>query len=205
LLWASTKFFFALVKLRLQHIFFRRRDHKMDLHFHLVYWIALIGILLESVNLVSGQQQGLSNKTVWDPSVQANAPQEWNFNSGSQQVWYGDTLIYENYLGKKSIEYNADFTFDTQFRICSNSKLFVAVSIMQLVERGVIGSIHDNINDYLNITDYEAWGLPKGTTQWCPTIWGDTTKTCQNVTFVSLMSMSSGVIAAITCSYSPSN
>lgn len=152
---------------------------------------------------MAGDKPVLSTQTMWDASVQANAPQEWNFNSGSEQVWYGDSLVYENYLGKKSIEYNADFTYDTQFRICSNSKLFVAVSIMQLVERGVIKSIYDPITNYLNTTDYEAWGLPKGTKKWCPIVYQDTTKTCQNVTFVSLMSMSSGIVAAITCTYNP--
>jgi len=30
--------------------------------------------------------------------------QEWYFNSGTQQVWYGDNLVYENYLGKANIE-----------------------------------------------------------------------------------------------------
>ncbi len=154
-------------------------------------------VLLTCPDLSQGQ-------TVWDPTVQANAPQEWNFNSGTEQVWYGNTLIYENYMGKKSIEYNASFDYNTQFRICSNSKLFTAVSIMQLVDRGIISSIYDNINNYLNATDFQAWGLPKGTTKWCPTVYNDATKTCQNVTFVSLMSMSSGVIASITCPYSPS-
>ena len=42
-----------------------------------------------------------------------------------------------------------------------------------------------------------------GTKSWCPTIYGQTNKGCQNVTFVSLMSMSSGIIPTDTCEYQP--
>ncbi len=89
----------------------------------------------------------------------SQVPTEWSFNSGSQQVWHNDYLWYENYIGKRSIEYNANFTYDSQYRICSNTKLFTSVSIMQLVERGLIKSIHDNIADYLSVHDLRAWGL----------------------------------------------
>lgn len=131
----------------------------------------------------------------------AVAPSEWNFNSGSQQVWYGNDLWYENYLGKRSLEFDVNFTYNSQYRICSNSKLFTAVAIMQLVEGGLIRSIHDNVKDYLDESDLVAWGFPAGTKQWCPTLRNSTT--CQNITFVSLMSMSSGIIASITCTYKP--
>eukprot|EP01031_Cornospumella_fuschlensis_P033494 gene33494-40525_t len=128
-------------------------------------------------------------------------PQEWNFNSGSEQVWYGDDMIYENYLGKKNIEYDSNFTRSTKFRICSNSKLMTAVAILQLVDDGKIGSIYDSISDYLDSNDLQLWGFPANTTTFCPTVYNTTE--CQNITFVSLMSMSSGVIAAITCDYAP--
>ncbi|RYG98940.1 class A beta-lactamase-related serine hydrolase, partial [archaeon] len=134
-------------------------------------------------------------------SSDSNAPQEWNFNSGSEQVWYGDDMIYENYLGKKNIEYDSNFTRSTKFRICSNSKLMTTIAILQLVEDGKIGSIYDSIGDYLDSNDLQSWGYPANTSTFCPTVYNTTT--CQNVTFVSLMSMSSGVIAAITCDYAP--
>jgi hypothetical protein len=47
----------------------------------------------------------------------------WNFDSGSEQVWYGDNLWYENYVGNRSYEYGIPFDYDTQFPICSNTKL----------------------------------------------------------------------------------
>ena len=31
-----------------------------------------------------------------------NPDTPWNFNSGSQQIWYEDNLWYENYVGKRS-------------------------------------------------------------------------------------------------------
>lgn len=105
-------------------------------------------------------------------------------------------------MGKASIEYNKNFTYDTQYRICSNSKLFTAVSMMQLMEAGHFKSIHDPISKYLNANDLEEWGYAEGQ-KFCPLIYG-TTSPCQNITFVSLMSMASGMVAADTCEYSPS-
>ena len=130
----------------------------------------------------------------------SQVPSEWSFNSGSQQVWHQDSLLYENYLGKRSVEFNANFTAESQFRICSNTKLFSAVSIMQLVERQVISSVHDNIADYLDASDLAAWGLDS-TKPFCPTIINSTV--CQNITFVSLLSMSSGIIPAVVCDFQP--
>lgn len=79
---------------------------------------------------------------------------------------------------------------------------------MQIVEAGKISSIYDNINLYLNETDMVAWGFPQGTTAYCPTIYGQSQTICQqgiNMTFASMMSMQSGIIAAITCSYTSSD
>jgi hypothetical protein len=128
----------------------------------------------------------------------------WYFNSGSEQAWYGDTLWYENYIGKQNYEHNISFSFDTQYRVNSNSKLFTAISILQLVEKGLIYSVYDDINLYLNETDMIAWGFPAGTKKYCPTVYGQSKNICQNhqnMTFASLMSMQSGIIAAITCAY----
>lgn len=124
-------------------------------------------------------------------------PAGLNFNSGSQQVWRENDLIWENYVGKRSHEYNANLDFNSQFRICSNTKLFTAVSILQLVEAGKIASIHDDIKDYLDDDDLLAFGLKT----WCPVIINTTE--CQNITFVSLMAMSSGLVSGNACPYAP--
>ena len=44
------------------------------------------------------------------------------------QVYYNNKLLYENYIGKRSHEFNIDFDADSQYRICSNTKLFTSVS-----------------------------------------------------------------------------
>jgi CubicO group peptidase (beta-lactamase class C family) len=123
-------------------------------------------------------------------------------------VFSGDNLIHERYFGKMNWEHSVDFDFNTQVRICSNSKLFTAVSILQLVEQGKIASVHSNINDYLDASDMEAWGLPKGTQKWCPKVFGQTQTICQqkvNITFASMMSMQSGLMSPTTCSAPPVN
>lgn len=122
----------------------------------------------------------------------------WNFNSGSQQVWKGDELLWENYIGKRSQEFNISFDFNSQYRICSNSKLFTATAILQLVEKGKISSIHDDIALYLDSSDLQAWGLKS----FCPQVINQTV--CEKITFVSLMSMSSGILPANSCPYTPS-
>ena len=119
-------------------------------------------------------------------------------------MWHGDALWYENYLGKRSIEFNVDFDYNSQYRICSNSKLFTAVAIMQLVERGAIASVDNPINMYIDQADLLAWGFPEGTDVFCPKLYNSTDDACQNITFTSLLSMTSGIVAAITCTYKPS-
>lgn len=122
-------------------------------------------------------------------------------------VWYGDNLWYENYVGNRSYEYGIPFNYETQFPICSNTKRFTAVSILQLVEKGLIKNVTDNINDYLNATDLFSWGFPAGTTKWCPTIYNQSKTICEqniNQTFATLMSMQSGLLALDTCEYQPS-
>jgi CubicO group peptidase (beta-lactamase class C family) len=168
-----------------------------NMHWLLVSFAAL---LIAPVFLCDATQRVLTTN-----DIDVYVP--WYFNSGSEQVWYGDTLWFENYVGKQNYEYNVSFSYDTQYRICSNSKLFTAVSILQLVEKGVIDSVYDDINLYLNETDMVAWGFPAGTKKYCPTVYGQTKNICQNnqnMTFASLMSMSSGIIASITCAYTSS-
>jgi CubicO group peptidase (beta-lactamase class C family) len=176
----------------------------MMMHFVPFTFIVALGFLL--LHDCSGQEIFHSplESTSTDDADAVNVYVPWNFNSGSEQVWYGNHLWWENYVGKRSYEFNANFTYDSQYRICSNSKLFTSVSILQLVENGIISSIYDDINMYLDESDLVAWGFPAGTTQYCPTVHGQTQNICelnQNMTFASLLSMQSGIIAAITCSY----
>jgi CubicO group peptidase (beta-lactamase class C family) len=60
--------------------------------------------------------------------------------------------------------------------------------------------VTDNVADYLDAADFEAFGFPNQTS-WCPLL-RDATE-CSNVTFVQLMSMSSGLIDGVNCAYAP--
>jgi hypothetical protein len=54
-----------------------------------------------------------------------------SFN-GVQQVWKGNDRWFEKYSGYASIEYNADLTADSRYRVGSNSKLITNIAIFQL-------------------------------------------------------------------------
>ena len=88
-----------------------------------------------------------------------------------------------------------------QYRICSNTKLFTAVAISQLFRLGKIQSLTDNIALYLDARDLELWGYPPGSTKYCPKLRGSAN--CQTVTFLSLLTMSSGIVPGITCGFPP--
>ena len=118
--------------------------------------------------------------------------------------FYGDEMVYENYNGYKSIENNISLGYNSQYNIASNSKGFVAVGIMQLVEQGKIESINDNINNYLDSSDMAAWGLEGSA--WCPKVCPGGICNSQNIceqnipmSIASLLSMQSGVMSTFVC------
>jgi CubicO group peptidase (beta-lactamase class C family) len=109
------------------------------------------------------------------------------FTNGVQQVWHEDgRLLFEQTFGYMSRTYNVKMSADNHFRVGSNTKLFTAVSIYQLYERGLL-DVHDNVSDYLDQSDFEKFGFPNQT-EWCPTVFGGD-GSCQPITFVQLMSM----------------
>lgn len=85
------------------------------------------------------------------------------------------------------------------FRIGSNSKLFVAVALYQMQEKGML-SISDLVFDHLDATDFANFGKPKVTT-WCPKVWNTTTADCTSPTIEDLLSMGSGIIDVTSCAY----
>lgn len=111
------------------------------------------------------------------------------FTNGVQQVWREDgTKLFENTFGFKSRTYNVVMSAQNRFRVGSNSKLFTAVSIYQLHDKGVL-DVNHNVADYVDQSDFTAFGFPNQTS-WCPQIYeGD--GSCQSITFVQLMSMRS--------------
>jgi len=104
-----------------------------------------------------------------------------------------DYVLSEYYYGKQSILYDVDMGPDTQFKMGSNSKLFCAVAIYQLQEKGLL-NVSDNIRDYLDHDDFVYFGFPNITT-YCPKLYNETDlPKCQNITWVQMMSMTSGII-----------
>ena len=130
------------------------------------------------------------------------APPLWMSN-GVTSVWSGvGKLIHAATYGYASIEYNSPMELSTRFQVASNSKLFCTVAIYQLQEQGKL-NVSDAINLYLNQTDFAYFGFPNITT-WCPQVGPfPLTGPCQNITFIQLMSMSSGIISVDSCPSTP--
>ena len=105
---------------------------------------------------------------------------------------------YNNY-GYSNYEYNQTMIENVRFKIGSNTKLFVAVAIYQLQEKGLL-NVTDPINLYLNQTDFIKFGF-SNITHWCPIVYNASDYQCENVTFEQLLSMSSGIVEALNCEY----
>ncbi|MFD2563792.1 serine hydrolase [Aquimarina rubra] len=64
-------------------------------------------------------------------------------------VMQNDSVIYQNYLGKSSLEQNKNVDEHTLFRMFSATKLMTSIAVFQLVENGKIG-LKDEISKYLD-------------------------------------------------------
>jgi CubicO group peptidase (beta-lactamase class C family) len=116
---------------------------------------------------------------------QSDIPSDPYFTNGVQQVWQEDTLRFEEGFGYMSRTYSVAMSLDSRFRVGSNTKLFTAVSIYQLHERGLLNVSH-NVAQYLDAADFQAFGFNQ--TTWCPSLYGGN-GSCEIITFVQLMSM----------------
>lgn len=101
-------------------------------------------------------------------------------------------------VGLASEELLVPLAVDTLFPIGSNSKLFVSVALYQLQERGRVNLSHA-VNDYLSQRDFANFGYPNQT-RWCPRLASAPPDApCENVTFVDLLNMGSGIGDVINC------
>jgi CubicO group peptidase (beta-lactamase class C family) len=120
-------------------------------------------------------------------STSSTVPVDPYFTNGVQQVWRDDgTLLFQNTFGFKSRTYDVPISLDNRFRVGSNTKLYTAVCIYQLHEKGLL-NVTDSVSDYLDQSDFVLFGFPNQTT-WCPQIHGGD-GSCQSITFVQLMAM----------------
>ena len=79
---------------------------------------------------------------------------------------------------------------EPSFPIASNTKVFVAISLYQLQERGRV-KLTDNVADHITPADLLSFGLPASVTRYCPVVANSTA--CQTITFVQLLAMSAGL------------
>ncbi|KAJ0390461.1 hypothetical protein ATCC90586_010417 [Pythium insidiosum] len=109
----------------------------------------------------------------------------------------GKTL-FEHVGGLANEEFQVPMQSEDIFPIGSNSKLFTAVSLYQLQERGLV-NLTDPVNNYLTQEDFAEFGYPNQT-KWCPRLKNAAPDSpCETITFVQLMYMSSGIGDSLNC------
>ncbi|MCK4512710.1 beta-lactamase family protein, partial [bacterium] len=77
---------------------------------------------------------------------------EYDLFSGTVLIGKGNELLLAASCGEASKRFHAPISMDTKFNIGSMNKMFTAVSIMQLVEKGML-SVDDPIGKYVD----ESW------------------------------------------------
>jgi Beta-lactamase len=111
-------------------------------------------------------------------------------------------LINSQTIGYESLKYAQPMRNTSLFRMGSNSKLVCTVALYKLQEMGKLNVSH-NVADYLNATDFVHFGFPN-ITRYCPVLQSSTSTpstVCQNLTFVNLMAMQSGIVDMTNCEY----
>jgi CubicO group peptidase (beta-lactamase class C family) len=96
-----------------------------------------------------------------------------------------DNVLYDAGYGSIDFRGKEAMPKDAHFPIASNTKVYVAIGLYQLQERGLV-DLSRNIQDYLESSDFAAFGVPQ-MTKYCPVLPGSTV--CQNITFVQLLNM----------------
>ncbi|DAZ96640.1 TPA: hypothetical protein N0F65_005819 [Lagenidium giganteum] len=100
-------------------------------------------------------------------------------------------------------EFQVPMATDVIFPIGSNSKLFTSVALYQLQEKNKV-NLSLPVNTYLTQQDFAAFGFPNQTT-WCPRVEDAAPDSpCENITFVQLMYMGSGIGDELNCDNVPS-
>jgi CubicO group peptidase (beta-lactamase class C family) len=113
----------------------------------------------------------------------------YNF-TGVAHAWRKPNVpVFETAQGYTNAKYRISMTLDAHFPIGSNTKLYMAVALYQLQEDGLV-DLESSIGNYLNATDFCAFGYPN-MTSYCPQVPGNAS--CQTITFVQLLSMTAGI------------
>lgn len=135
-------------------------------------------------------------------SSSASSTASWDSIFTSQNLtgvangWIGfNNNVYSNQFGYSNVPLKAPMPRDARFPIASNTKLFVAIGLYQLQERGKV-NLTDSIADYLTAADFAAMGVAPALIppRYCPIVPGNNnTNQCETITFVQLLDMTSGI------------
>lgn len=137
------------------HIYARKKDALMYQDFqlyldprppHKLEKIAFIAEVAEPVNLPNGaidQPETLAWLTRY-----ADKLNKENDLYGSTLITKGNQTLFEKHYGFQNIEKKIPLTMNTRFNIASGGKMFTAIAIAQLVERGKV-SLDAPVTQYL--------------------------------------------------------
>jgi CubicO group peptidase (beta-lactamase class C family) len=103
-------------------------------------------------------------------------------------------MLYHEEFGYFDYPHREWFHDGAKFPIGSNTKVYIAIALYQQQERGLV-NLSRPVNDYLNATDFKAFGLPqyaeKYGGKYCPRLVNSTV--CEQITFKQLLGMTSGI------------
>ncbi|KAF1327322.1 Penicillin-binding protein 4*, partial [Globisporangium splendens] len=113
--------------------------------------------------------------------------------SGVVRVSHNGEGKFSDWMGLANEEFEVPMAKHSIFPIGSNSKIFTAVAMYQLQERGLV-NLSAPVNEYLGHADFVAFGFANQT-QWCPRVAqaAPSSAGCESVTFVNLLTMGSGI------------
>ncbi|TMW67443.1 hypothetical protein Poli38472_011063 [Pythium oligandrum] len=118
--------------------------------------------------------------------------------SNVTQVTENGTTVFRVSDGLANEEFDVAMQPDCLFPIGSNSKLFTSVALYQLEEAGRV-NLSDPVNNWLKQDDFVQFGYPNQT-KWCPRLANSTDDSpCEEITFVQLLHMSSGIGDSVNC------
>lgn len=124
---------------------------------------------------------------------------QYNFSGSAAFSWTGhgapvNCIFKRNYGSFNPVFKSAPWPENPTYPIASNSKVYSAIGLSLLVQRGLVKSLNDSIADYLTPADLVALGVQgNNVTRYCPIVQGDKSGTCQTVSFAQLLSMSAGI------------
>lgn len=126
---------------------------------------------------------------------------QYNF-SGSVSVFQpGKPLFHKNY-GFLDTRFQIPFpASDPSYPIASNTKLYTAISLYQLQERKLV-NLSDDIANYITPQDMVNFGQSPNA-KFCLSFLSESETTCEKVTFVQLLAMSSGIDDPLSELYFP--